>query len=69
MSLTLAIAINLAAVVSLLGGLAFVMSRAALLSPHLTSPHNDLREARRPARHQATRRVQRPSHKLATVGS
>jgi hypothetical protein len=34
MSLTLALVINVIAMLSLIAGLAFVMSRAALLTPH-----------------------------------
>lgn len=69
MTLSLAIIINVLADLTLIGGLAYAMSRAARLSPHIAVTDAPAAEPIRARPHRPVPLVQRASPALAPVAS
>lgn len=69
MTISLAIALIVIADVALVAGLAYVMSRASKLEPHVSATSAQALERVRPAARARARRSQRPSQVLAGARS
>jgi len=67
MTVSTAIAIIVIADLALIATLAYVMSRASRLKPHVSASGATAPEAVTPARRDAGRRPQRPSRRLEVV--
>ena len=67
MTVSTAIAIIVIADIALVAALAYVMSRASGLKPHVSATSAPAPEAVTPVRRDAGRRPQRPSRRLAVL--